>query len=394
MPAAGSGLTIDLGFVRLLVALDADQDGTANTLSDGTPATDHTKTFGWQSSDFNTAQTASFAHPFSNAPVFSGTIDYVQGSAVNVATSSNNFDLSSIIGSNGSHYLQVTSGTLEGERFDIAGAGIDSLTLVSDPNIFATADSVESLNTSDGVPVDNALDGATFQILPHRTIDQLFDKTGPFAGLESTNPSTAARILAYDNRTETPGFVTYMLIDTGSVVKWILTNDLLNQVDQGGVRIDRSQGAYLHPMLGGLTECSVGMVADHDLAMAFNSAHNLAGAPYPIDQAAADADPGPAIEGRNMQVSTGFNGGVTPTTSSQLFFWAGDMAVDDAMTYMTGYGSLMLLDGGGMERWIDADDSSITDVGGQVLLRSHRAVSVKLPTGNTKKPHVYPHPAQ
>ena len=94
----------------------------------------------------------------------------------------------------------------------------------------------------------------------------------------------------------------------------------------------------------------------------------------------------------SLQVSTGFTGWVTPTGASRLFFWKGDMAVDDGMTYMTGYDDLMLLDGGGMERWIDANDASITDVGGAVILPSHRSVSMKLPAGSVLKPHVYPEP--
>jgi len=396
--AGVAGWTPGFGLVRLRVSLDSEPDGTPDTVvlaSDGSSvvATDFTKTFGWQSTSFNAAQCASCSNPFSNKPVFTGTVNTNAGGVLDVSTSANGANLGGVISAGGTHYLQLTSGPREGERFDIASVGVNTMTLVNDPGLFAALDGVKSLNTSAGVPASGELDGARFQVLPHRTMNQMFDKAGAFAGLASSNPSTAAKVLLYNNRLETPAFETYLLVDTGSEVKWVRSNDLGALNNQGSRRIDRTEGGYIHPMLGGLSWCVVGMVADHDVATSFNAGHNLAGAPYPIDQALADADPGPGIAGRNMGVATGFVGGVTPTTSAQIFFWLGDRAVDVGGAYGTGYSTRMLLNGGGMQRWINANDPTIQDLGGQILLPRQRAASVKLPTANTLKPHIYPEPA-
>ena len=387
--AAGSGLTSDLGFVRLRVSLDADQNGAADTLADGTPALDHTASFGWQCSGFNTAQIASFSHPFSNAPVFSGTIDYVQGAAVNVASSSNNFDLSGIITGGGACYLQVTSGPLEGQRFDIASAAVIALTLFDDPDIFADSVGVTSLNTSSGLPTNADLAGESFVVIPHLTVDQLFDKNAAFAGQASGIPSRAAKLFFYNNRSDNPGLESLILVDLGAEQRWIRSNDLAQLTDRGAMPIDRCAGTYVYPGLGPVTDqFAIGMVADHAVAASFSSGYNLAGSPFPLDQTPT------GVDGRAMTVANGFAGGINPNQASELLFWTGDFAVDQGATYVQGYDSYMQLDGAGMRRWIDVSDQQLNDLGLSLLMESHRAVTIKVPSGTRIEAHTYPVPAQ
>ncbi|NNM27942.1 MAG: hypothetical protein HKO57_00345, partial [Akkermansiaceae bacterium] len=180
--ATASGLVGGAGLVRLRVALDADRNGFPDTLTiDAPPITDHTKTYGWKDSSCHAGQVASLSSPFLNEAVFSGTVDSISGLSVDVSTSAGGTDIRTVVTLGGNYYMQVTSGVLEGQRFDIGNVGMSNLVLVNDPDIFSDSDGVTSLNTSDGYPTNADLAGATIEVIPHRTLDQLFDKTGPLA---------------------------------------------------------------------------------------------------------------------------------------------------------------------------------------------------------------------
>ncbi|NNM28780.1 MAG: hypothetical protein HKO57_04620, partial [Akkermansiaceae bacterium] len=382
-----AGLTADFGLLRLCVSLDVDQDGTPDTLpSDGTVATDYTATFGYQGTAYNAAQCASFGSSFSHKPVFSGTVDAIAGAVADVSTAAAGADLSGDIAGTGAYYLQVTSGPLEGERWDIAGAGVNSLTLVDDADIFSETIGGASLNTSDGVPSNIDLAGATFEVLPHRTLDDLFDKNGAFAGLEG-DVLTGARLLIHDNRLDIPQWVMLILLDDGGTVKWVRSDDLSAKTDQGSLPVSRCMGNYVHPLTGGLTNYAVGVVAGHDLACAFNEGLNLAGPLWPMTQSAAGAN------GRALTLANGLVGGKSPNLGAELYFWKGDDAVDLSATYLEGYESNFLLDYPGYGYWTDINDRNVTNMDGSIMFPRHRAFLLKLMDGNTLKPLVSPVPA-
>jgi len=413
--------TSDFGFARLCVSLDSEPDGTPDTVvlpSDGSSveATDYTRSFAWQCVDYNQSECASCSQPLTNKPVFSGTVDgnLAVGATVDATGSAGGVDLASLnldpidldpgagVQLVPTHYLQVTSGALEGERFDIASASGGVMTLVNDPDVFTginpvfnpTTPSLDSLNTSQGVPADDVLLGASFQVLPHKTIDQLYDKNGAFAGLESTSDET--RLLLYNSRNELPGFETLSLALTGEGVKWIYAGDPLT-IDQGSRPLDRCAGVYIHSTVGATTVCAVGLVADYDLAYSFDEGYNLAGAPYPMNQTPTGTD------GRAMVVGSAanqFHGAGTPTQASELFQWMGDLPMDElpaVVPYLEGYQTFQAADdGGSFQRWVDPNDPTLADLGidlnGPLLLKSWRAATVKILPGNALVPHIYPLP--
>jgi uncharacterized repeat protein (TIGR01451 family) len=390
------------GVIRLKVEVDVDGSGaiTSDEVS-------YSKIFGWQCLGYNDYQCATFSNPFSNKPVFSGT--FAETGALSLATDTDGNvtldvsdsalgeDLAALVGSSGSHYLQVTSGPLEGDRFDILSGGVDELTLVNDPGIFSDSDGVDSLNTRDGIPADNLFNGESYEVIRYHTIDDLFDPETTYAGEEDTDPNDATRLLFYNNRKDTPGFEILMLSGTDTTnSKWVFTNDLLFLNDQGGLRIDPSMGNWIHPKSSGdsqnptaappVEQIAFGMVAEHDQAVALNEGYNLTGAMWPVDQSPA------ATAGRDLTVASGFDGGIDPNGSTELLFWYGDCFVDENMaTYQEGYYNFMLLDGGGMQNWVDINDISL-DNKDDILLESHRAVFLKILLGDEKEPHIYPQP--
>jgi len=324
-----------------------------------------------------------------------------------VSGSSLGEDLSNIVGMNGQYYLQITSGDLEGERFDILSGGVDEITLMNDPDIFSeldgamsAVDGVSSLNTQSGVPADADLNGASYQIIRYKTIDDVFDKEATYAGHETGDPNDATRLLFYNNRLETAAFEVLILVGSNTMdSKWILSDDLGAQVDQGTRRLDPAGGNWIHPKISNdsmnpgaqTTQTAFGMVASHAQAVALNAGSNLTGAMWPLEQTPA----GP--NGRDLTVTApaSLTGGVDPDNSPELLFWNGDAVVDNPAitTYDEGYENYMLLDGGGMQNWVDINDINLTNLDNMLILEPHRAIFLKILAGNEKESHIYPQPA-
>ncbi|MGJ8726603.1 MAG: SdrD B-like domain-containing protein [Roseibacillus sp.] len=389
------------GVVRMKVEIDVDGSETI------TPdEVFYSRTFGWQCNLFGDYQCLSFSSPFKEKPELSGTFgsgvltlatDSETGDIIlDVSDSVGNVDLSSVVGSNGEKYLQITSGLFEGHRFDILGGGIGTISLLNDSDIFDTA--VASLNTLDGLPTDSGLNGASYEVIRYRTIDEVFDKTTTFAGEEDSNPADATRLLFYDVRKSDPGFETLMLVGTAPDTKWIRVTDPFAQVDQGGLRLDPSMGNWIHPKSSGdalapatippVEQFTFGMVADYDQAAPMNEGFNLTGAMWPLDQSPAGAN------GRDLTLAAGFDGGASPTKSSELLFWKGDRVVDEVgvTEYKTGYLGYMLADAGPYNYWLDLNDSQLLNRDADLLIESHRAVMVKVLPGDDKRSHIYPLP--
>lgn len=367
-----------------------------------------TKSFGWQCVGYNDYECATFSTPFSEKPIYSGTFDSGpltlatdgDGNVTLDVSDAVSSDLTSVVGSNGEYYLQITSGgpgSLEGHRFDILSGGSGQLTLVNDSDIFE--ETVDTFNTMNGLPVDSELEGLSFEVIRYQTIDDLFDKTTTFAGEEDTDPNDYTRILLYNNRTSTPGFEVLGLNGTSTAdSKWIFTNDLVAQTDQGGLRLDPSGGNWVHPKSSGNPDSpsstpievqSYGLIADHDQAVVLNEGFNMTGAMWPFDQTPAGAN------GRNLTVAAKFDGGIDPNQATELLFWQGDSVVDDPMvlTYSEGYANYMLLDGGGMQNWIDINDVALANLDDLLLLESHRATFLKIQPNDEKAAHIYPLPS-
>lgn len=383
------------GVVRLQVTIDG-QDF-------------YSDAYGWQLTEYNDYQLATFSHPFSKTPVFSGTFaasgtlttatDGAGNVTLDVSDSAFGEDLSSVVGSNGAAYLQMTSGSLEGERFDILSGGVDVITLVNDPGIFSESDGVESLNTSNGIPDDSSFRGSSYQVIFYHTIDEVFDRSEIYGGQEGVNPGNTTRLLFYNVRRSNPRFDVLLLVGSNtSNSQWVYSNDLFAQTNRGGVRLDPSAGNWIQPKVSGdsanststppVEQAAFGMISNHDQACALNEGFNLVGAMWPFDQTPA------GVDGREFKVATGFDGGTSPAGSTELLFWDGDFVVDDdsVLSYSEGYTNYMLLDGGGMQQWIDINDLTLTNQDSLLNLESHRAILLKLLSGDEKRPHRYPKP--
>ena len=384
------------GVVRLVVVIDG--------------VSYPTKAFGWQCIDYNDFQCSTFSDPFSEKPVFSGTFgtapvtlatDGAGNVTLDVSDSASGADLAPAVGTDGEFYIQITSGPLEGERFDILSGGTDELTLVNDPEIFSESDGVESLNTLSGIPADADFAGASYQVIRYRTVGEAFPLDSTYAGLGRDSSSTGTRLLFFNNRLDNPGFEILFIFDGGtpgddSDDSWILEDDLVLLQDQSDYRLDPVGGNWIHPRESGdfnnpsttppVTQVSFGMIACHDQAVALNEGFNMVGAVWPFDQSPAGAN------GREYTTLEGFVGGTTPNQSAEVLFWAGDDAADLGLPYQETYNNYMLLDGGGFNFWLDPNDASFTNANEIDLFESHRSAILELQSGNAMESHLYPLP--
>ncbi|GHC42184.1 SdrD B-like domain-containing protein [Roseibacillus persicicus] len=368
----------------------------------------YTEVFGWQCVGYNDYQCATFSNPFKEKPVFSGTFpasgtlglgtDANGNLTLDVSDSANGADISSLIDGSGTHYLQITGGLLEGHRFDILSGGVNQLTLINDPDLFERT--IDSLNTLARMPADSEFYSASYQIIRYQTVDEQYDRLNTFAGEEDTQPGDFTRVLFYDARSSAPGFAVLGLIGTSTAdSKWVFTNDLGGQNNQGGMRLEPGAGTWVHPKSSGdavtpaatpVEMFSYGVVADYDQALLLNEGYNLVGALWPLDQSVAGTN------GLNIRVEApaDFTGSIDPTRSTEWMFWNGDLVVDEqsVSTYSEGYDNYMLLDGGGMQQWVDINDFTLQDLDELLILESHRAAFLKLVDGESKQSHIVPQP--
>ena len=407
-----SPTTLDSGVVRLRVEVDVDGSGDFSA-----DETFFSQAFGWQCLNYNDYECATFSNPFSEKPVFSGTfagviqdpenpnnpvtltIESAGGElTLDVSDSAFGEDLSTLVGTDGEYYLQITSGVFEGHRFDIVRGGVDSITLLSDDDIFDPT--VDSLNTLDGLPDDASLNGVSYRVIRYQTVDDVYNRDFVFAGEEDTSVSDATRLLFYDVRRETPGFDSLRLVPVSGgdeTSRWVGVDDLFLLADQGGRRLDPSHGSWVHPKSSGSESAPAtvppvrmfvaGLIADHAQAVVLNEGFNLTASMWPLDQTPA----GP--NGRDFTVAAGFDGGTAPSNSTELLFWRGDQVVDDqnVFEYSTGYDNFMLGDFGPFRYWLDRS-TPFVNLDESLILESHRSVMLKILPGDEKKPHLYPQP--
>ncbi|MEM7147656.1 MAG: SdrD B-like domain-containing protein [Verrucomicrobiota bacterium] len=384
-------LTDDYGLVRVVVSLDADQNGVPDTLpSDGTVVSDNTETCGWQNTEYQVNECATSSWSFVTQPVFTGRIEGVSGNDLDFTVSSGGLDLSTLL-SGGTYYIEViddpdgaTNGDWEGHRYDVASGGTGSLTVVNDPNIFtastdAGSPTIDSHNTQNGAP-DAGLNGVTIALRRHYTLDDLLDKVNVFTGSDGFSPND--RILLYENRTETPGFRALVLLDNGSTVRWINEGDLINQVDQGGRVMDPVEGYFIHPRVATIDYIRTGEVRRHDVATPFTQDYNLAGSPWPADQSLA----GP--NGRGLTVARGIPGGIDPGQSTEVLIWEGDEG-----TYTESYLDYFLLHyNAPWQYWTDWTDLTLPNMNSENVLKAGRAAFIELPTGSNAIDFTAPEP--
>ncbi len=377
--SASGFVSTDFGLVRLAVTT-----GTTTL---------YTQTYGWQATQMEPAEANSWSTPFTVDEVFCGTVDTVIGSTLDLNSSANGADLGALL-SGGTHYVEVTSGALEGHRFEIESGDVDEITLRTDADIYSyTSESDNTFNTANGMP---ALGGSDIKIRRFKQFGELFDKDTIFEGQESDDPNLATHIYIYNNRRPVPEYEAYMLAYYGPEFAffgitegayWVREDQLFPFEDQATLDIDPATGFVIISRQEASKLYAYGKVRNHDAAVVLNdngddpsiAGFNLIGAMYPVTQVPVDgADSGQ--NGRGMTSSV-FQAGNDPDNAAEIILWPTDPEVDGRTT-------VFFLFDDTEDAWVNYAEvggppfTDLNDSPNSLSFRSDRASLIKLPEGD------------
>ena len=321
------------GFARLRVTLT------------GTPNTGVTEVFGWNRRAFP-VQCETFAMPFLQKEMFSGVVDSINGTTINVTTSVGTIALNTAINASQPSFVEVTDGDNEGHRFELDEGATTATTLAIDAG--------NMRNTQTALPGN--LVGDKIVVRAHWTLNNLFPKTYFIAGPDSV---TGDRLMFFN-----PAANNYDIIFMATVAgqrRWVLEGDA-TQADAGNrILAPGEAGAFfVHPRNSPITMAFVGVVRANDFAMPLKVGSNYMGGGWPIDQSPND---------RAMTVANGFTGGRSSTVADNFQFWKGDTVL-----HAEGYETHFLYNYSGFTHWQSATSPTLLSENDLKLFRAMRGV--------------------
>ena len=321
------------GFVRLRVTLT------------GTPNTGVTEVFGWNRRAFP-VQCETFAMPFLQKEMFSGVVDSINGTTINVTTSAGTITLNTAINASQPSFVEVTDGDNEGHRFELDEGATTATTLAIDAG--------NMRNTQTALPGN--LVGDKIVVRAHWTLNNLFPKTYFIAGPDSV---TGDRLMFFNPEANNSDII-FMATVAGQR-RWVLEGDA-TQADAGNrILAPGEAGAFfVHPRNSPITMAFVGVVRANDFAMPLKVGSNYMGGGWPIDQSPND---------RAMTVANGFTGGRSSTVADNFQFWKGDTVL-----HAEGYETHFLYNYSGFTHWQSATSPTLLSENDLKLFRAMRGV--------------------
>ena len=348
-------LTDGEGFVRIRVDLNGPG---------GIIASSHTEVLGWSEVVLDPGR-STFNKPYLASPVFSGTVDRVDGQTLDFTTSAGPADLAKFLPPvpGVSYYLEVTSGEHEGQRFDVVSCAAHSLTLANASDLYAA---MPPFNTWIGAP-PATLAGASVIIRPHWTLDSMFPPGGLGA---SADPDTANTVQVGESQT-------YWLYDdptTGS--RWVAGTDA---ADQGSTVIPPGQGMFFYnnptnpyndPTPSPIIILNYGEVRTNDFVLPLAAGLNLVGGGYPLAQSATGAG------SREMTLENGFFGSADASAADTF-----ELCNADATPGATGDTSFFLRRDAASSppviNWVQSGDATYTPCDSDKVLPGNRAATIR-----------------
>ncbi|MDB6116995.1 MAG: hypothetical protein JWO08_776, partial [Verrucomicrobiaceae bacterium] len=318
------------GFVRILVALDTNHDGTPE-------ATETSPIMGWQRRVL-AVQNQTYSMPYVASPVFTGTPDVVNGNTLDITTSLGGSSFLPLVADGRQYYVEVTNGVNVGQRWEIDEANSTAAGILLVP--------ADGRSTQAIVPA--SVQGDLIAVRPHWRVMDLF----PPAEYHATNSSsTADQVLVWDQTTS--GYVTLWLANYFGQSHWHEVGvAALNDIKDSRV-IGPCDGLFARPKLASVNASGIGQLRTWAMACPLKQGTNFIGNPFPVAQSPAN---------RSMNVASGFTGDPNPVNSDRIYFWAGDTS------NTTGYTTYHLLKQGSREIWkIVGSTDLITNYGTQNL---------------------------
>jgi hypothetical protein len=209
------------------------------------------------------------ANPLINPNTLSGGVESNTSNTVSVSGVSN---VGSLLTAGEPYYLEITSGSLEGERFDL-----DTAATISSANSSITINVSSPNNTS--TLSSSSLIGASIAVRKHVTLEQLQAYFSP-ALVGNNSANSADQISLYDS-------------SSGSLQSFFLRGDNLTWRIVGTTTVANKTvvapgvGFFVTKRSGTTTFTSVGGVRTNDFAMPMSSGQVFAAPGYPVSYSPA-----------------------------------------------------------------------------------------------------------
>lgn len=189
------------------------------------------------------------------------------GAALALSGQSN---VGSLLSANEPYYVEVYSGALKGDRFDV-----DTAATISAANGTVVLNASSANNTYPVASIAAQLDGVTVALRKHITLEQVQQmSSAPLVGNNSS--ASADQVQFYDNATQ--GYASFFLRGDGVTWRKVGTTTVANKTP-----IPPGTGVFISKQGSSVTLTASGIVRANDFANPLKSGLQLHAAAYPLD---------------------------------------------------------------------------------------------------------------
>jgi hypothetical protein len=332
-----------IGFVRLVVSLDANHDNTPE-------ATATSAVLGWQHRSLS-VQHQTYGLAFVKPAVFTGVVDAVNGSTLNITSSIGTGNLVNSFTAGLAYYAEVIAGDNEGQRWEINESACTATSVVLLPTV--------APSTQSTVPA--TLVGDIIAVRPHWRVVDLF----PPADFHATgSASTADQILLWNPATS--GYITLYLNTVSGNKTWLKFGGVGLNIQDNTV-IGPTDGMFARPRVGSVNATVCGQVRTWKFAFPLATGLNFVGNPYPVSQSFVD---------RLMNASHGFTGAGSVNVADKINYWNGDAGTNAS------YAIYYLFKNATLERWLRVGQVGGVDHANDKLFDPGTGVFINSISGN------------
>jgi hypothetical protein len=231
--------------------------------------------------------------PLLNADLVKTAVTSLSGNSIQLGGQSN---VGSLLSATEPYYVEVYSGALKGDRFDV-----DTAATISAANGSVVINPSSLNNTYVAASIANQLDGATVALRKHITLEQVQQMaSAPMVG--SNTASAADQIQFYDNATQ--GYASFFLRADGVTWRKVGTTAVANKTP-----IPAGAGVFISKQGSQVTLTSSGIVRANDFANPLKAGLQLQAPAFPLDVT-------PASLGGT--VANGWTGNNTAASADQI----------------------------------------------------------------------------
>ena len=210
---------------------------------------------------------STLAFPLLNSDLVKTSATTLAGNALSLSGQSN---VGSLLTAGEPYYIEVYSGLLKGDRFDV-----DTAATISAANGSVVLNSSSSNNTYAVGSIAAQLDGATVALRKHITLDQVQQMAS--ASLVGNNSSASAdQIQLFDS--STGGYSSYYLRSDGTTWRKVGTTSVANKTP-----IPPGTGVFVLKQSAAVDVLASGAVRQNDFALPYKAGLQLLAPGYPLD---------------------------------------------------------------------------------------------------------------